>query len=645
MRSDYKFAKKMGDEAVRAAVKNGMSPYLPVLDTFEEVKHSLGEVRLGLMELPISRIKGNKEMGRNNAFANNFMPIFPETSEFATKWARLYDSYMEEGIRDAIECYEYMNQYYVLEGNKRVSVSKYGGGEYILANVIRILPAKNDTKEVKVYYEYLDFYAVTKNYYIILNEPGGYAKLAELLGQNLTDPWDEQLCADMKVAYSKFGKLARTILDLSSDFTLGDAFLVYISIFPMKTLFEESDEQIIKNIRLAKKELLADRGVDSIAFLEEAPEAAKQKSSLFIPNLFSSKKEYTEASPLRAGFIFDAGVDESRWIESHELGRLYADEMTGASAVTKRYISANRNGNIEDALASAIADKNEIIFTVSPKMMPDTLKAAVLNPSVKFLNCSVGQAHSAVRCYHGKLYEAAFLMGILCADTMLLDRNTSGERKIGYIARAGASMSVLNLNAFAIGVSLIDPECRIELRYLGEGDHTDWRSEWADKGIPIYADFDYSTLPGIENKPGVYRIDGDKDIHLGTPYFSWGRYYVQIVQSVMSGAWDIGSLVSSNTAANYWFGLSTGVVNIVTPVLPYQTQKMLSFFKNSIVRGGYDPFTGELHMQGEIVSEERSTQRNKISASLEKLKDGQIVAMDWLNDNIDGTMPLGEEII
>ena len=43
------------------------------------------------------------------------------------KWSDLYDSYKQEGIRDAIKVYEYMNRYYVQEGNKRVSVSHYGG--------------------------------------------------------------------------------------------------------------------------------------------------------------------------------------------------------------------------------------------------------------------------------------------------------------------------------------------------------------------------------------------------------------------------------------------------------------------------------------------------------------------------------------
>ena len=37
----------------------------------------------------------------------------------------LYNAHLEEGIHDPIKCYEFMNRYYVLEGNKRVSVLSF----------------------------------------------------------------------------------------------------------------------------------------------------------------------------------------------------------------------------------------------------------------------------------------------------------------------------------------------------------------------------------------------------------------------------------------------------------------------------------------------------------------------------------------
>lgn len=637
----YKNAKKLGDEAVRAAVKNGVSPYLPVLDTFEEIKKSVGEVHAGLMELPLGRIMGNKEMGRNNAFANNFMPIFDEASEFAAKWSTLYESYLEEGIRESIKCYEYMNRYYVQEGNKRVSVSKFGGSDFILADVTRILPAKNDTKEVKVYYEYLDFLAVTKNYYIILTEPGGYIKLAALLGQDLKNEWPEQLRTDLKAAFFKFVKMYRTVLKLMNDFTFGDSFLVYVSIFPMKTLFEESDEQIAKNIKIARNELTANANIDSIKFIDTAPEGEKQGG---IMGLFSGVKNYTASSPLKVGFIYDTAEENSRWISSHELGRFYVDNMTGDNVVTRSYISENGAENINDALEQAIADKNGIIFTVSSKMMSDTLKTAIYHPDIKFLNCSVGQSHSSVRCYHGKLYEASFLMGILAADTLLLDEKRGKERRIGYAARGKGSLAIANLNAFAIGVSLIDPACTVKLRYLTPDEHPDLSSYWRTEGVDMYADFEYSPAVAVTDMPGVFKIEDEKDVFLGVPYFNWGKYYVQIVQSVLSGAWDIGEIIKLHTAANYWFGLSTGVVDIRTPELPYQTKKMLSFFKDAIINGGYDPFSGELHSQESTIQENKHNKSDHISVSLEKMTAGKIAAMDWLNENIDGTLPKAEEI-
>lgn len=632
MKEDYKAAKKLGEKAVREAVRNGQSPYLPVLDSLEEVKSGLAQRHLGLMELPMSRIKGNKEAGRNSAFANNFMPLFEENTEFAAKWSALYDSYAKEGIRDAIKVYEYMNQYYVQEGNKRVSVSKYGKTEYILADVTRIIPEKSDSKEVIAYYEYLDFYKCTKNFLIVFSEPGEYPKLAELLGQDLEHKWPEDLCLDLKSAYFRFSKSFKTVVKDADEFLVSDAFLLYISIFPMKTLSYDSNDQITKNIKLAQDELLSSAKVEDVAFLTDAPEEADKPSGIM--GMFNRTKKYTPQAPLKVGFIYDADVDNSRWIDSHEAGRLYIDEMTDDNVLTCSYYSQNEGG-VDKAIDKAVADKCEIVFAVSPNMLPDILKAAVHNPDVKFLNCSVGNTYSSLRCYHGKLYEASFLMGILAADTLLKESNSSDVRRIGYIARKEGIMSVINLNAFAIGVSLIDPDCRISLKYVDSNTASEYRDEFIAEGIRMYADFDYSITGDREGmaRPGVYKIGEIKDIYIGAPYFNWGKYYVKIVQSVISGTWNVSEMIDRRTAANYWFGLSTGVVDIRVPGISYQTKKMLTFFRNAIVGGDMNPFSGEIRTKdGEVFSGGNAKDPSKPD-------EGKILAIKWLNENIDGELP------
>ena len=635
MREDYKAAKKLADDAVKEATRKGISPYLPILDVMEEVKDNVGQTRVGLLELPLDRIRGNKEAARNNAFANNFMPLLEDGTEFAVKWSNLYDSYLQEGIRDAIKVYEYMNEYYVQEGNKRVSVSKYGGTEFILADVIRILPKKNRTKEVKVYYEYLDFYNVTKNYLIVFSEPGAYSKLADILGQDLENEWPEALCADLKSAFFRFSKNLKKVMKITDIHHISDSFLVYLSIFPFKTIEDSSDDQIMNNIKLAHNEFTSAGSVEDINFVENAP-LGEEKTNSFM-SFFSKAKRYTASSPLRVGFLYDGNVEESRWLDSHEAGRLYVDEMTGNNVVTSAYVTPELGG-VASALEKAISDKNEIIFTVSPSMLKDILQVTVRHPDIKFLNCSVGNTYSSLRCYQGKFYEAAFLMGVYTANEQLLDPEVSGKRSIGYIMRSLDRLSAANLNAFAIGVSMVDPDCRVSLK-TPKGDDTSYREEWAAEGVKYYADIESSAKNITASRQGVFRICENRDKYIGSAYYSWGKYYVQIVQSVLSGAWNAGDVEKKN-ATNYWFGLSTGVVDVRIPSNVYQTKKMLSFMKNSVIRGELGPFSGELHTRdGEVLQVQQIHNMRGVSLALEKLDDRSLIKMSWLNENIDGELP------
>ena len=126
-KEDYSKAFKSGSKDYQARLLRGEKPTLQVLDDIMLSKDSCTEVYLGLVQIPTERIVGTKTVGRSNSFAGNFMPILQDNSEFACKWVSLSNSHVEEGIREPIKAYEYMNKFYVEEGNKRVSVMKYFG--------------------------------------------------------------------------------------------------------------------------------------------------------------------------------------------------------------------------------------------------------------------------------------------------------------------------------------------------------------------------------------------------------------------------------------------------------------------------------------------------------------------------------------
>ena len=111
------------------------------------------------------------------------MPILKENTEFAQKWASLSTHHTEEGIHDPIKAYEYMNKFYVEEGNKRVSVMKFFDAVSIPGEVIRIIPRPTEEKENKIYYEFLDFYKAAPINYIWFTQEGSFAKLQKAVGK------------------------------------------------------------------------------------------------------------------------------------------------------------------------------------------------------------------------------------------------------------------------------------------------------------------------------------------------------------------------------------------------------------------------------------------------------------------------------
>ena len=57
---------------------------------------------------------------------------------------------METALPSPVTCYEYMGEFYIVDGIKRVSIAKCHGLPTIPATVTRILPANTQTEAVMV---------------------------------------------------------------------------------------------------------------------------------------------------------------------------------------------------------------------------------------------------------------------------------------------------------------------------------------------------------------------------------------------------------------------------------------------------------------------------------------------------------------
>ena len=223
---DYIKAYKMGKKDYQARMMRGEVPTLKVLDDILPSRGSYSEVPLGLVQIPIDQIVGTKSGGRSSAFSGNFMPILRENTEFAYKWSVLIDSHLKEGIHDPVKAYEYMNKFYIEEGNKRVSVLKYCDAVSVPGNVTRILPARTDQKENKIYYEFVDFYALSQINYIYFSKLGSFAKLQEAVGKGPKELWTDDDKLNFSSVYSRFAAEYEAAGGKKLSITTGDAFLV-----------------------------------------------------------------------------------------------------------------------------------------------------------------------------------------------------------------------------------------------------------------------------------------------------------------------------------------------------------------------------------------------------------------------------------
>lgn len=110
---------------------------------------------------------------------------------------------VNEGIRDPIVAYEYMNRYYVVEGNKRVSVLKYFKADSIVANVTRKIPKYSEDEDVKLYYEYMKFNQISGLNNIEFSKIGMVDKLLALMGS--TAIWD----ADTRMEFNSLSIISQ----------------------------------------------------------------------------------------------------------------------------------------------------------------------------------------------------------------------------------------------------------------------------------------------------------------------------------------------------------------------------------------------------------------------------------------------------
>ena len=610
----YSKARREGLRVYQAAIQANTDPYLPVLENRVPALSQLSRLSLGIMTVPLERVVGSVSQGRSYAFAEGFLPILESGSEFATKWEILCESVENEGLSQPITVLEYLGYYYVIEGNKRTSVMKYLNALDIEADVTRVFPPRSDDPQIISYYEYCDFTKETGLYSLLFTRPGSYRKLLSLPGVRAGEKWTDDEVLSLRKLYHYFHDNYQKLMKGKQVQPCSDAFLIYLTAFGYQDVRDDDMEKTAERIRLMSREFELREGRVNLVMDQEKPAPPVPIiSALFRP------------SKVKAAFLFNRSIADSAWNYWHNLGRLEAEDKLGDKLETTTCIIPSRS-DFSAEIDRLISEGYTAFFATSPVMLNSAIEPALEHPEVKFLCCSLLSNYTNIRTYYLRFYEAKFLLGL--AAGILSDNG-----KIGYIADYPIYGVPAAANAFALGARMVNPQAKIYLNwYSATWFNAD--SPFEDPEIRIICNRDITAPKHEARDYGLYLRSGGDIVNMATLIPRWGPFYRMMIDRILKGTFAQSE--SRDNVTNYWWGLGSDTLDVAFSARfdPYAA-RIINHFREELREGSFSPFEGELRDQSGVLRCEADR----------RLTPAEILCMDYLADNIVGTLPSPEDLI
>ena len=331
---------------------------------------------------------------------------------------------------------------------------------------------------------------------------------------------------------------------------------------------------------------------------------------------------------IHVAFINERNPVDSTWTSAHDLGRQILEQALAGRVTVRTYNMVQPGENAETVMEQAIAEGAQVLFATTPPLIAACRKIAVRHPGVRILNCSVSMPYTGVRTYYSRIYEGKFITGAI-AGAMAKDD------QVGYVASYPIFGVPAGINAFALGARLANPRVKIYLHWsCTPGNALDL---FTRQGISIISNRDIPTPDLPQQDWGVYQVGPGGAIQpLASPYWHWGRFYEKMIRSILNGGWDALNAEHSEQAVNYWWGMSSGVVDVrIDPSLPDGVQHLAEILKRGIVDGSIDPFH-------RLISSQDGALRNDGN---QWYSPEEILHMDWLCDCVEGSIPTFDQLL
>ena len=182
---------------------------------------------------------------------------------------------------------------------------------------------------------------------------------------------------------------------------------------------------------------------------------------------------------------------------------------------------------------------------------------------------------------------------------------------------------------------MINPRSKVHLKWstLKDSHPID---EFEAEGISCILGQDM-IIPGQASRYfGLFKMQEEHITNLAIPVWHWGKFYEKMIDTILNGSWKNDESKTATGAVNYWWGMSSDVIEIIcSQHLPLSTNRLVELLKETICKGEFTPFRGILYSQTGIVQKDESA----------VLSPEEIITMDWLAENVVGHIPKPDELV
>ncbi|MGN0507058.1 MAG: BMP family ABC transporter substrate-binding protein [Lachnospiraceae bacterium] len=309
--------------------------------------------------------------------------------------------------------------------------------------------------------------------------------------------------------------------------------------------------------------------------------------------LIHSKQQETDVTKTqtKVGFILNGKLDDHSWGESHYNGMEISARELNLNVIYKEEIPENEN--CVEIIESLIADGCKIIICNSFGYGEWELKCAKEHPEIYFFHATGVEESDNLATYFGRIYQMRYLSGIVAG--MQTETN-----EIGYVAAFPIAEVNRGINAFTLGVRLVNPEATVYVKWsnswVGEEENAKATNELiGEHNIDVLAMHTDAMSPlKIADENGIwtigYNVDNSEqfpDTYLTAPIWNWENFYEPRILECLQGKFQ---------GIHYWEGVETGIVDLApfTENVKPEIAEKVEEERLRLMSGTFDVFYGPI---------------------------------------------------